>query len=513
MNWQGIAYSVLIGPLLIVLKISVVLGISWLGAWILSRQSAAQRHRVWVAGVLGALLLPLLTSLVPPRYSASLGEAAARWGSQVAVTAGLAPTRGPVPAAPVRTARHSTLPYFLISIWGVVFLLFALRLMAGLTRLRQIAADSRPLTDHEWSALSAALSLSLEVRRPVRLLLSPRRSFVPVTWGLFRPTIVFPCDASEWAPQRRRIVLAHELAHVGRHDWLMQICAELLCCVYWFNPLAWIAARKLRLEGERACDDAVLSTSVAPSDYASELLDLVQTLSGDCRKWAAALAFVRPSNLERRFEAMLSASINRSRTSRAGRVLVASVACCLLLPLAALSLPAQIDTGGAPKGWLLAGSKPNNYVTGIDPTATNQGHASAFLKAKPSATEGFGTLMQSFSASQYNGQRVRFSASVKSEEVNDWAGLWMRVDQGSNVVAFDNMQSRAIKGSNGWQDYSVVLDVPQDSTMISFGILLSKGGAVWISNITFEAVGTDVPVTGWSTKEVPKVPTNLNFEQ
>jgi hypothetical protein len=157
----------------------------------------------------------------------------------------------------------------------------------------------------------------------------------------------------------------------------------------------------------------------------------------------------------------------------------------------------------------MAGSKPDNYTTGIDANVPYQGHASAFLKAKPSATEGFGTLMQSFSASQYAGQRVRLRASVKSEAVNDWAGLWMRVDQGAGTVAFDNMQSRPIKGTLGWQDYSVVLDVPQNSTMISFGILLSKGGAVWISNVRFEAVGADVP----TTNSVANAPTNLDFDE
>jgi len=509
MNWLGMSQSFVMASMVAVIKVSVVLGLAWLVALSLRRQSAAQRHRVWIAGILGALLLPLLASLVPPRYSASLGEAAAGWGSQVAVTTGLSPNPTPTATIPARVPAHRTLPYFLVSIWGLVFFLLLLRLVAGLRRVRQVASGSDLSSDPEWDALTAELAAFLEVRRPVRLLLSARRSIVPVTWGLFRPTIVLPCDATEWSEQRRRIVLAHELAHVGRHDWVMQMCAEVLCCVYWFNPLAWMSARQLRLESERASDDAVLSTSVPASDYASELLELVQTLSIDCRTWAAALTFVRPSNLERRFEAMLSTSMNRSRTSPMNKWLVATVACCLLLPLAALSLPAQMSSGGAPRGWFLAGTKPDNYTTGLDPNVPYQGHAAAYLKAKPSATDGFGTLMQNFSASQYAGQRVRLRASVKSEAVNDWAGLWMRVDQGASTVAFDNMQSRPIKGTRGWQDYNVVLDVPQNSTMISFGILLSKGGDVWISNVRFQAVGADVP----TTNSVSSAPTNLNFDE
>lgn len=513
MNWLGISHSFFMAWMVVVLKVSIVLGLAWLVVVSLRRQSAAQRHRVWVAGILGALLLPFLASIVPPRYSASLDEAAARWGSQVAATVGLTSNSTPTATPRRRVPTHSRLPYLLGSIWSLVLLLLVLRLVAGLRRVRQVASGARPLSGAEWDAVTANLAAFLEVKSPVRLLLSARSSIVPVTWGLFRPTIVLPCDATEWSEQRRRIVLAHELAHVGRHDWVMQMCAELLCCIYWFNPLAWMSARQLRLESERACDDAVLSTSVPASDYASELLELVQTFSADCRTWAAALTFVRPSNLERRFEAMLSASVNRSRTSRANKLVIASIACCLLVPLAALSLPAQMSSGGAPRGWFLAGTKPDNYTTGIDPNVPYQGHGAAFLKAKPSATEGFGTLMQNFSAGQYAGQRVRLTAPVKSESVNDWAGLWMRVDQGASIVAFDNMQNRPIRGTRGWQDYSVVLDVPQNSTMISFGILLSKGGAVWISNVRFETVGTDVPVTGNPAPAVSKSPTNLNFDE
>jgi hypothetical protein len=104
------------------------------------------------------------------------------------------------------------------------------------------------------------------------------------------------------------------------------------------------------------------------------------------------------------------------------------------------------QSGTAPRGWILAGDHPQNYVTGVDKDVVYQSHPSAYLKPKPSATEGFGTLMQQFDEAQYSGRRVRFRAWVKSEDVDDWAGLWMRVGSGTKSVAFDNMQNRAIKG-------------------------------------------------------------------
>jgi hypothetical protein len=184
--------------------------------------------------------------------------------------------------------------------------------------------------------------------------------------------------------------------------------------------------------------------------------------------------------------------------------------------LAAIRVPAQnqlAKTSTAPQGWQLAGSNPAKYETGVDPQASYHGLPSAYLKSKLSATEGFGTLMQSFNAAQYLGKRVRLSATVKAEAVNDWAGLWLRVDEGPRLgVSFDNMQDRPIKGTTGWQNYQVVLDVPQDATAIALGILMSKSGTVWINSVNFETVGTDVPTTRKTQTLFPEGPTNLNFK-
>jgi hypothetical protein len=191
------------------------------------------------------------------------------------------------------------------------------------------------------------------------------------------------------------------------------------------------------------------------------------------------------------------------------------IACCLLLFLGVIGASGQSST--APRGWILAGDHPQNYITGVDKDVVYRGRPSAYLKPKPTATEGFGTLMQQFDAAQYAGKRVRLSGWVKSENVNDWAGLWMRVDRGAKSVAFDNMQNRAIKGTSDWQNYAVVLDVPKDATAISFGILVSKSGTVWVNSVQFETVGTDVPVTdmwaGGGSFQQHAGPTNLNFEE
>ena len=167
----------------------------------------------------------------------------------------------------------------------------------------------------------------------------------------------------------------------------------------------------------------------------------------------------------------------------------------------------------APTSWLLAGSKPASYDTGTDAQAAYNGHPSAYLKSKEPVSDGFGTVMQEFRADKYAGKRLRLSAFVKSDAVQDSAGLWMRVDKGRDSVAFDNMQGRPIKGTTGWQKYEVVLDVPQDATGIFFGVLLGGSGEVWLNSVKLEVVGTDVPTTGAKPPKLPDEPANLSFDK
>jgi hypothetical protein len=84
---------------------------------------------------------------------------------------------------------------------------------------------------------------------------------------------------------------------------------------------------------------------------------------------------------------------------------------------------------------------------------------------------------------------------VKTQDVNGWAGLWMRVDnRAGRSVAFYNSYDKPIKGSTDWQERSVVLDVPQDAGGIAFGVINTGSGQVWIDRLGFEQVGQDVAV-------------------
>jgi hypothetical protein len=177
----------------------------------------------------------------------------------------------------------------------------------------------------------------------------------------------------------------------------------------------------------------------------------------------------------------------------------------ILLLASSLALHATV-----PRGWYIAGSKPAEYESGIDGQVLHDGSASAYLKAKLPVVEGFGTLMQDFQAERYAGKRVRFSAFVKTQEARNWAGLWMRIDKGTTPVAMDNMRDRPLKGTSDWQNYQVVLDVPEGATGIFLGVLLNGAGTVWLSGVKFEVVGSDASVTG-NVAQRPAGPTNLEF--
>src|SRR5262249_27012514 len=131
----------------------------------------------------------------------------------------------------------------------------------------------------------------LNLTRRVRLLQSGRA--VLGTWGVLRPCVLLPEDASTWSEDRLRVVLTHELAHIQRLDWPVQMISELARAFYWFNPLFWFLCRWLRAESEHACDDVVLNAGINPNDYAAHLLDLVRTLRDSSRAWSPVLAMAR----------------------------------------------------------------------------------------------------------------------------------------------------------------------------------------------------------------------------
>ena len=191
-----------------------------------------------------------------------------------------------------------------------------------------------------------------------------------------------------------------------------------------------------------------------------------------------------------------------------------------------ISVSAVTTQAVAPAGWFFAGSKPQEYDCNVDLANPFNGLPSVYIRSKEGVkTTGFGSMMQDFSATQYIGKRVRLSGYLKSDSVTSWGGLWMRVDDAHQTkngypagVAFDNMhdglKDRSIKGTTNWQNYSVVLDVPEGATGIYIGFLVDGPGTLWLNSVKVEIVGTDVPVTSRpANRPVLDGPTNLSLSQ
>ncbi len=328
-------------------KATVLLMLTAGTSYALRRSSAAVRHHVWALGIVSGLALPLMALLVPAWHSTTLGNAAKLWGPAHAVAKSNAVPK--LPSMMIDAATGSPLSgqlsKVILLLWALGALFVALKLMGGLSRLAWVCARSKPVGGDDWTQIVSELCKPLGIARPVQVLQCGDAASMPLTWGIIKPRILLPAGVAEWSAERRRAVLSHELAHIARHDWLAQICAELTRGLYWFHPLVWFAAASLRNESERACDDSVLHRGADASNYAKQLLDLARTLKNAHRGWSAALAIARPSNLERRFIAMLNPKLNRRGMSRKAGLLAKIAALCLLLPLAALRLPGQNLSG------------------------------------------------------------------------------------------------------------------------------------------------------------------------
>jgi TonB family protein len=327
-------------------KATMLLTAAWMVTIALRNQSAALRHRVWATGILSSLALPVLTMVFPAWHSTVLRGASAAWSTH---TAGTMANIENLPMMIVNASAASPVSSrwvgVVVAIWMFGFLVVALRLGGGLLRLAWMSRQATPQLHESWLRCVEELCDEYKISREVRVLQCGNPVAMPLTWGVLKPIVLLPGKAGEWTANRVRMVLSHELSHVARYDWIMQIAAELARGLYWFHPLAWMAARNLRQESERACDDSVLNCGIEASEYATQLLDLARTLENPSRDWSTALAIARPSYLERRFTAMLNPSVDRRRLSRGAGILSVVAALCLVLPLAALSVPGQNQSG------------------------------------------------------------------------------------------------------------------------------------------------------------------------
>jgi TonB family protein len=163
-----------------------------------------------------------------------------------------------------------------------------------------------------------------------------------MTWGVLRHTVLLPSVAENWTEERRRLVLAHELAHVKRRDGVTQILVQLVSAAYWFHPLVWYAAHRIRVEREHACDDHVLRLGAAAPDYAEHLVQITRCIRSDRSLSFAAVSMAQPSELETRVVSILDSGVRRRAVSKTSAIMLMTFTLLLTVSLAAIAIAAAV---------------------------------------------------------------------------------------------------------------------------------------------------------------------------
>lgn len=341
----------------------------------MKNRSAAARHKVASLATAGLILLPLF-SLVLPWWQVSLLPEWARHPSSISIAPAdgswfqqntpvryframlsfeaLVRAAGPMMSETTNgwwnlfvTARWTR---WLLPIWAIGAIAVMIPWLAGMWIISRRRKNTRGTLDIGVAVMFRALRGDLGIRRPVELKISEDSS-IPITYGVFRPCVILPADAESWPSDRLRSVLLHELFHVVRWDCATQLMGQLMCALYWFNPLAWLMARSMRAEHERACDDRVLAWGLGEASYAEHLVQIARSLCAPRRSWLPAVAFSKPSQLRDRLIAILDPHRSRRIMGMRGTLIAAAMMLAVVTPLAMLHAadPATAQAASIPR--------------------------------------------------------------------------------------------------------------------------------------------------------------------
>ena len=343
----------------------VIFAIVSVFAFYLRRKSAAMRGFVWSMAILGCLMVSLL-SLVLPKWEVNvLPEMPIRSETHrltdnarpptvpVAIPVSIAPSQpsseiveptrvAPTPSqsnpVPARNGILTAMPWtdWVVVVWAGISVFFLIRLIVGIGAIWHISARSSNFG-------RAVEQLGSNWNRRVHVRLS-NRIIVPMVWNFLRPVILLPIDANHWQTERLRAVLLHELAHIKRWDWTMQMVAQVTCAIYWFNPLVWFVARWMRIEAEQACDDYVLNAGYRSTDYAQDLLDITRNVKIAKAASLAAVAIARSSKIETRLRTVLAENLNRHPITKIAVGIGLLVLICFAIPMGTMRLAQAVST-------------------------------------------------------------------------------------------------------------------------------------------------------------------------
>jgi len=358
--------------LLLLGKASLLLSVALLATPLLRRAPAATRHRLWTTLFAAVLALPLLVTALPavdvpvPLVGEAASATQPRTGPVVELVGTLRTAttdrtveQGVTPASEVAASRpgasfeHArsgagpigawlaaawpSASTALLVVWLTGTICAVLVLCLSLLRVRRLAHTADEVGDQAWRGAAETVGARLGLHPTARLFVSPHVC-TPMAGGLWRPIIFLPTSARMWSEECRDVVLAHEMVHLAWRDPLRHLVTRLALAVYWFHPLAWIAARQAAIAREQACDDAVLAMGTRRSAYARVLLDLADTIRPSTAT-LAALPMVQRSHLEKRLMSILNGDV-RPATSRL--ILVPAIGMVLLTVVVAAARPTPL---------------------------------------------------------------------------------------------------------------------------------------------------------------------------
>jgi len=313
-------------------KGSAILIVAAIAAAAMRRSSASRRHLVWAAALTAILLVPAAQVRLP------------NWQVSVVREPVDAPLLAPAVLQPIAQApgKHAlfsvspiftphapapkTPPFDYVAVIEAAWLLGFFGVLSwtafGLLIVRHLVRSGTRSELAEGTCQEVGLNIQVLVCPKLR---------VPAMVGILRPRILLPGEALLWDQRRLQMVLAHEAAHIRRHDWLWQVLGQVACAVHFFNPLAWVAMKQLRKESELACDDFVLGLGFEPDGYARTLLDIAKTTRFQV---ANTVGMAHTPNVEGRLRSIVDGTKNRKWVSPRVTLCVLLCATLVVTPLA-----------------------------------------------------------------------------------------------------------------------------------------------------------------------------------
>jgi len=394
-----------------IVRSSLVLAIGFVLLAGLRRQPAPVRHGILAAAILLAAIQPIANLVMPSWIVPPIWPTTALTSLPVAEpridTTTSFEVIPPAPQ-PVSSFQPASILFWMWATGVAISLAGMAAAIIWLIWLGYRGTDA----GGRWRTITGELSRALAIQQPVCVRIT-RHPAVLATWGVIRPIILLPSDAPSWPPERIRAVLAHELAHVARRDWLVHVIAEMARVMYWFNPLFWIACARLRSDSEHACDDIVIEHGIARTSYAAHLVDLARAFRVHGRTWVPAPTMARPSTLERRIRIMLNPPTERRPLTVRSRAAIVAGLLAIALPIAAASQGAGAPSGVLrdPSGRVLPGATVRMSAIGHDAIHETQSDSTGSFQF-PEIADGdymVSARLPGFLAAR---QRVRVSPSM-----------------------------------------------------------------------------------------------------